>query len=106
MILLKKIFRLFSNKFVIVTLVFLVWITFFDNSNLIKRFSDNKQLNKLKKEKASYKQEVYNDSVFINELSNDDEVFERYAREKYFMKKDSEDIYVVVKENENSDKDK
>jgi cell division protein FtsB len=54
----------------------------------------NKQIQGLEENKKYYQEEIQKDKQNIKLLKNPDQV-EKYAREKYYMKKDSEDIYIV-----------
>ena len=67
---------------------------FFDaNSYLIHR-ELNKEMDALENEKEYYQNEIEKDKKAIEELSTDEGV-EKLAREKYYMKKDSEEIYII-----------
>jgi cell division protein DivIC len=87
-------FKFLSNKYVWVLLFFIVWMLFLDNySYFDHRILDN-QIEELEDNKEYYKDEINNDQQNIKLLKNPDQV-EKYAREKYYMKKDSEDIYII-----------
>lgn len=91
----KSRYRFFANKFFLVFVVFVVWMLFLDNYCYFNAQKDlNKQLDELENQKKYYKTEIANDKKSIQELKNPD-LIEKYAREKYFMKKDSEDVYVI-----------
>jgi cell division protein DivIC len=84
----------FKNIFVIILVVFAIWMLFFDaNSYLIHR-ELNKEMDDLETEKDYYKNEIEKDKKAIQELSTEDGI-EKLAREKYYMKKDSEEIYII-----------
>jgi cell division protein DivIC len=90
----KKWFKLLSNKYVWVLLFFVVWMLFLDNySYFDHRFLDG-QINELQDNKKYYQEEIKKDQEQIKQLKNPEQI-EKYAREKYFMKKDSEDIYII-----------
>lgn len=90
----KPWFKFCCNKYVWVLLFFLVWMLFLDNySYFDHRFLD-KQIDDLEENAAFYQQEIKNDEENIKKLKNPDQI-EKYAREKYYMKKDSEDIYII-----------
>lgn len=83
-----------KNPFVIILIIFVVWMTFFDaNSYLIHR-ELNKEISDLELEKNYYKREIDTDKKAIKELSVE-EGMEKLAREKYYMKKENEDIYII-----------
>lgn len=92
----KKILHIIKNKYVIVTSAFFVWILVFDKSNLLSQIDLAQKLHKLQEEKLYYKQEIKKDSVEIRELLNNPESLEKFARERYLMKRDSEDIFLIV----------
>jgi len=79
-------------------LVFGIWVFFFDQNNLFDRFSDMKKLKELEKEKIYYENKIKEDQQRIYELTSDKDDIEKFARETYLMKKDNEDIFVVVEE--------
>ena len=90
----KPWFKFLSNKYVWVLLFFLTWMIFLDNySYFDHRFLD-KQIEELEANTAYYREEIKKDRENIKQLKNSDEI-EKYAREKYYMKKDSEDIYII-----------
>ena len=83
-----------GNRYVLILLFFTIWMLFLDNySYLDHRFLD-KQIDELESNKKYYQEEIIKDSKYIKLLQNPNQV-EKYAREKYFMKKDSEDIYII-----------
>ncbi len=89
-----KIIKWITNKYILVLLFFLVWMLFLDNYSYLDHRVLNKQINELEDNKNYYKQEIIKDKKSIHELKNPENI-EKYAREKYFMKKDSEDIYII-----------
>jgi cell division protein DivIC len=86
--------KFLGNKYVIVLIFFTVWMLFLDNTSYLVHQDLNKQINELEANKQYYQDEINKDKKSIKNLKNPDQV-ERYAREKYFMKRDSEDIYVI-----------
>jgi cell division protein DivIC len=91
-----KIFNFFINKYVITTVLFAVWLIFFDSNNILTNLRTRDKLNDLKKDKKFYIDEVKKDSVLVQKLLYDTLELEKYAREKYLMKKDNEDVYLVI----------
>jgi cell division protein FtsB len=89
-----KFLSILKKPFVLILLIFLIWMLFFDaNSYLIHR-ELNKEINELEKEKNYYIREMEADKKIIKQLSTDDGI-EKLAREKYYMKKENEDIYII-----------
>lgn len=75
-------------------LFFLVWISFFDQNNLITQFSYRSKLNQLNKDKSFYTNEIIQTKKELKELTTHQKALEKFAREKYLMKKDDEEIFV------------
>ena len=90
----KPWFSFLSNKYVWVLLFFSGWMLFLDNySYFDHRFLDQ-QIEELEDNKTYYQQEIKKDKENIKLLKNPYQI-EKYAREKYYMKKENEDIYIV-----------
>ena len=95
---LKRILPIFKNKYSLTFLIFLVWIIFFDQNNLVDRVRQMNRQEELQQEKQFYLQKIKKDSVKLHQLKTNEENLEEFAREEYFMKKDNEDIYIIVEE--------
>jgi len=67
---------------------------FLDNQSYLDQRILNKQIDELEDNKTYYKEEIAKDQQSIKNLKNPGQT-ERYAREKYYMKRDSEDIYII-----------
>jgi cell division protein FtsB len=93
-----KIPRITRNFYVIATAFFLVWMLFIDNNDLITQISLSQKLKNLEAEKTYYEDKISEVKAEREELLSNDELLERFAREKYLMKKESEDVYVIVEE--------
>ncbi|HNX44469.1 MAG TPA: septum formation initiator family protein [Bacteroidales bacterium] len=94
--LLHKIPGFLRDKYFLTIVIFLVWIIFLDRNNLISQYRLQKELKGHKRQMEFYMQHTYDDSVALNRLMTDTAEMERIAREKYFMKRDSEDIFLIV----------
>lgn len=86
------------NKFLLTALVFLLWLLLFDQNNLMERRRSARNYNQLLQEKEYYQKKVEEDRKRINELKTNTDNLEKFAREQYLMKKDDEDIFVIVDE--------
>ena len=84
-----------KNKYLITIFLFLIWILFIDEYNLIKKKSIIEKTNYLEQRKEYLINEIKNDSINKVLLENDINEQERIAREKYLMKKDNEDIFIL-----------
>jgi hypothetical protein len=94
----NKIPPIFKNKYLLTGLAFVVWLAFFDRNNLVSQFRTHTVLNNLITEKEFFIDQTAKDSMALHDLTTDTASMERYARETYMMKKDNEDIFIVVKE--------
>jgi cell division protein FtsB len=92
---LKKLPPLFRNFYVVVGLCFLVWLTFLDSNDLITRFSMTSKLHKLENEKEYYQKKIDEVEKDRTELLTNKELLEKFAREKYLMKKETEDVFII-----------
>ncbi len=93
---LKKILVPLKNKYLAVTLLLAVWLCFFDRNDLISEMRLVRKIHRLQAERTYYKQQTDKATEELKELQTDPSNLEKFAREKYLMKKDNEDIYVIV----------
>jgi len=91
----KRLKSIFLNKYLIVLVVFTVFITFFDEHNLIDRFNTFRKIKSLEKEQQFYHDEIEATKKKKNELESNNENLEKFAREQYLMKKSNEDIFII-----------
>lgn len=87
---------LFRNVFFLAGAAFAVWMLFFDENNLMVQYHRRHQLSDLQLKAKYYQQEIAKVDEQIDELTTNSATQERYARENYMMKKDSEDVFVIV----------
>lgn len=89
----NRYYKIFTNGFIIISTIFLVFILFFDeNTHLNREF--NEEIEALETAIKFYKEEIEKDRKTI-ELLQDSLQLERFAREKYLMKKKNEDVYII-----------
>jgi len=91
-----KILRIIINKYTITLVAFGVWMVFFDSSSVLNRMRYREKLNSLKQEKHFYLEEIKKDSILSQKLLSDTSEIEKFARENYLMKKDKEDVFLVI----------
>lgn len=96
----KKLLDLFKNKYFIAVVAFTVWMLFFDKNDVISQYEYSTQLGKLQQERDFYTKETNQVKKDLKELDSNLTTAEKFAREKYFMKKNNEDVFVVVKAEE------
>ena len=92
----KKILKFLINKYTITLVAFAVWMVFFDSSSVLNRMKYRDKLNSLKQEKHFYLEEIKKDSILSQKLLSDTSEIEKFARENYLMKKDQEDVFLVI----------
>lgn len=94
----RKLPKPLKNFYVLFTLGFVVWMLFLDANNLGSQFIRSNKLDVLEKEKAFYQEKIKTVEAEREELMTNDELLEKFAREKYLMKKNHEDVFVIVKQ--------
>jgi len=92
----NRLVNLIKNKFFLITIAFVVWMIFFDKNDLFSQYQYHQQLTKLKQERDFYKKETAKVAKDLDELTSNPEKLEKFAREKYLMKKANEDVFVIV----------
>jgi len=95
---LKKTLLFFKNKYIITTIIFAIWMIAIDKNNIITQYNLRHELNDLKDKKEYYLKEIEKDKQATYELKTNISTLEKFAREKYLLKKDNEDIFLIVKE--------
>jgi cell division protein FtsB len=93
-----RLLDLIRNKYFIAGIAFLTWMLFFDRNDLMSQYEYRAQLNKLQTEKEFYLKQTEKAVRDLNELTTDKVKLEKFAREKYLMKKKNEDVFVIIKE--------
>lgn len=94
----KRLIELFRNKYFLCASAFVVWMLFFDRNDMVSQYEYSSQVGKLEEEKAFYEKETNQVKKDLQELTTNLKMAEKFAREKYFMKKDNEDVFVIVQE--------
>jgi cell division protein FtsB len=94
----RGILKILLNKYIIIIIAFAVWMMFFDNNSLKRQKQLNRQIAEINQMKTYYQEEIAKNEQAIYELETNLETVEKYAREKYLFKRDSEDVYIIVRE--------
>lgn len=87
--------KVLTNKYFIVTLVFLVWIIFLDNNNVIRWVRTRQTLSDQYRQIESYSKDIRTTEDKINQLQSQKDSLEAFAREEYFFQEKGEDVYIV-----------
>lgn len=95
---LKKLPKFTRSFYFISGMLFLFWMLFLDSNDLYTQLKLRNQLKSLTDEKEFYQEKILQVQQERQQLLTDEEALEKFAREKYLMKKESEDLYVIVEE--------
>ena len=90
--------RLF-RKFILILLIlfiFGIWMMFCDENSLLHRRQLRRDISELREEAETFRNAIKNDTIAISKLKDTKGDLEKYARENHLMKKDNEDIYIIV----------
>ena len=91
----KKLGLILTNKYLVVSVFFVVWMLFFDQRDFFQQRERQKELDKLEAKKKYYQQEITRTKKELEDLQNNPAALEKFAREHYLMKKDGEDIFII-----------
>ena len=90
----SKFFKIISNLYILISFVFFIWIFFIDSNSILVNIKLNKEISELKKRKDILENQIQIDKKIISNLQNPDSL-EKYAREKLYMKKENEEIFII-----------
>lgn len=90
----KKWFKVFTNTYILVLTIFVIWMAFFDTNSLLIHLELRNEIKKLEKQKDFLKEEIAKDKEILKKMSDKNEL-EKLAREKYYMKKEKEEIFLI-----------
>lgn len=99
-----KLPKIFRNFYFIVSLFFVLWLCFLDSNDLITQSIRRERLQKLKSDKLYYEQKIKEISRDYQGLFNSEEALEKFAREKYYLAKPKEDVFVIVQDTSKNQK--
>lgn len=85
-----------KSKYLITLLGFTIWMFFFDDRDVITtHFRHPRELKALQQSKTYYEEQIILTRKELNQLKLNAATIEKYAREKYFMKRDNEDLFIL-----------
>ncbi|MBN8720527.1 MAG: septum formation initiator family protein [Sediminibacterium magnilacihabitans] len=91
----KKAASFLTNKYLLVSAFFVVWVLFFDQRDFFQQREKLGELKKLETQKKYYQQEIEKARKELTDIQHNPAALEKLARERYLMKKDGEDIYII-----------
>ena len=86
--------KFLKNSYVIIIIIFVIWMIFFDSNSILVHNELNNDINDLNNQKEYYKNEIERDNIELNQIKTDSGL-EKYAREKLFMKRENEEIFII-----------
>ena len=87
--------KLLRNKYIAALIGFMILMLFIDHNDLFVQLNRRRQLDDLLASKRFYEQQIEQTKKNLSDLQNNSAALERYAREKYLLKRDNEDLFVV-----------
>lgn len=94
----KKIFPFLKNKYLITIVGLTIWVIFFDKNDWNTQRELRAEVKQLEEERNYFAKEISGITSDIKELGTNPKTLEKFAREKYLMKRDNEDIFVIVEQ--------
>lgn len=91
----KSLIPIITNKYLLTIILFVVWMCFFDQRDIFNTLDQKQKLNVLEAKKKYYETEIATAKEDLNNLENSPAALEKFARERYLMKKDGEDIFII-----------
>ena len=91
-----KLRRFFTNKYLITGIAFALWMLFFDRNDITLQLKRVRELKKLQESEKAMDKQITDTKQELSLLKTDPETLEKYARERYMMKKDNEDLFIIT----------
>jgi len=96
----KKVVAVLKNKYLLTVIGLSVWVIFFDKNDLRTQLELRKEVKQLQEERNYYAHEIAEITSDLRDLTTNPKTLEKFAREKYLMKRDNEEIFKIVEEKE------
>lgn len=93
-----KIPRLLRNRYFLIAFLFFIWIMFLDRSNVIEQWQLDRTVRDLQDKKSYFEREIGQVKRDKKDLFSNYETLEKFARERYHMKKANEDVFIIIEE--------
>ena len=92
----KRIPNWLKNKYAFSILVFVVWLSYFDQNDMITQYSYRSVLKGLESEKEYFTKEIDKTRQELDDLTKNPATLEKFARENYYMKKENEEVFIFT----------
>jgi cell division protein FtsB len=100
----KKILPVVTNRYFLVALGFAIWMLFFDQRDFFQQKERALELDKLEAAKKYYQDEISKTKKQLENLQNNPAAIEKFARERYLLKRDGEEVYLFEDSNRSAEK--
>ena len=90
----NRLLKFIKSTYGIIIILFIIWMIFFDSNSFIIHNELNNDINELNDQKSYYEKEIAKDNI-ESQMIQSDSGLEKYAREKLYMKKDNEEIFLI-----------
>lgn len=90
----KKILPILINRYFLVSVAFIVWMLFFDQRDYFQQKASSEELKKLETSAKYYNDEIKKTKSQLDNLQNNGTSIEKFARERYFLKREGEEVYI------------
>lgn len=91
----STLFKVVKNKYFLVSIFFVIWVLFIDTNNLIRWYSDMKDVAAQERQKRYYKEAIRQTDEQLKELDSNLDSLEKFAREQYYFHKADEELFIV-----------
>lgn len=91
----SRLLKIVKNRFFLATLVFAVWVIFFDQNSLIDWFRVRMRIIMQERQIEYYNREIKSIDEKLQELSSNKDSLEKFAREQYYFHEEDEDLYII-----------
>ncbi len=93
-------FSFLHNKFLLTAIGFIAWMFFIDKNDLPTQWKRVKELNTLQQNEKTMDKQINDTKTELGLLKTSPSTLEKYAREKYMMKRENEDLYIITRTNQ------
>lgn len=92
----EKVPNWLKNRYSLTVIAFTVWMLFFDSNDAFMLYKLDTELQQIRSEKEYFEERIETTKLDLDNLLNDNQKLEKFAREKYLMKNSNEDIFVIT----------
>jgi cell division protein FtsB len=90
----KRVLKYLKNKYILASVVFVAWVTLFNDIDLLYIIECRMEVASLRREVRTLHEKNEKTKLILRDLTTNTQSMEKYARETYFMKRANEDVYV------------